>query len=709
MQWMEKSPKAKETNMKWKNQQPRRQVLKMELTNCMVCVSTFNDSVRAPPALYMFASEVPHDKSKLILTCLATGFYPKHTEMNVTQNNITLQPFSSTGVRPNNNQTFQMRTSVEINRDEKQRYECHALHSGQTFVKSWGERIGTTCIASFAIIPQTKTVSSDITSLTTEDQTIGRVFTPTVCVSSKLKVGTSAAKPKRAHSLPTFSPSSRLTVRHKLRDLPSSLQQTISKPTHQSPSQYPNRELQFESNAERVPLGDEGDGYQSNRSDASSLKLQRITEENLKLRETQQAIQADLKRMEAAKEELIQLLDRACSLQRHSSTPNTRSDHPSVTFRDAAYAGDKGWPEPPPPIAYDEPGTMSQGGKQELYSTTRATPTFTPTLTSVEKTGDSSHPHPYEEPLRYGQYSSTHVYPEQHRKAPYNVLTPMTSVDLTERYYKGPCPTIPYFRTRDPSEFARLKIALDNLLPPDSTVMFKYQVLVDHLKLDDACLIADSFLHSPTPYRDTMLALNERFGQPHQVALRRIATILDSPDISRNDPSAFERFSLQVQSLVGLLKTLGQAGSIELHCGSHVARLLNKLPPERRADFRRHMLHRPGVTYSLVDLAEWLKYESWCQSYDDQTAKGEGRARQDSRVAPRSRRTTATVLTGSGNSAEVRTTTYIPAKVSEKAKGRPMVYCSYCQSSEHAFSQCPRIPTLTTDQLSEWIRTNRRC
>ncbi len=44
-----------------------------------------------------------------------------------------------------------------------------------------------------------------------------------------------------------------------------------------------------------------------------------------------------------------------------------------------------------------------------------------------------------------------------------------------------------------------------------------------------------------------------------------------------------------------------------------------------------------------------------------------------------------------------------------KAKGRPMVYFSYCQNSEHGFSQCPKIPTLTKDQLSEWIRTNRRC
>ncbi len=135
----------------------------------------------------------------------------------------------------------------------------------------------------------------------------------------------------------------------------------------------------------------------------------------------------------------------------------------------------------------------------------------------------------------------------------------------------------------------------------------------------------------------------------------------------------------------------------------------SKLPPERRADFRRHMLHQPGVTYSLMDLAEWLKYESWCQSYDDQSARGDSRPKRESRVAPWSRRTTATVLTGYGNSAEVTNATYSSAKDDEKAKSRPSVYCSYCQNSEHAFSQCPKIPNLTKDQLSEWIRANRRC
>lgn len=56
--------------------------------------------------------------------------------------------------------------------------------------------------------------------------------------------------------------------------------------------------------------------------------------------------------------------------------------------------------------------------------------------------------------------------------------------------YSGPKPfqTIPTFIHPDPNEFARLRIALTNLLPLDATELFKYQILVDHLKLEEASL-----------------------------------------------------------------------------------------------------------------------------------------------------------------------------------------------------------------------------
>ncbi len=185
-----------------------------------------------------------------------------------------------------------------------------------------------------------------------------------------------------------------------------------------------------------------------------------------------------------------------------------------------------------------------------------------------------------------------------------------SSAAVEEKEYRGPAPKIPLFVHKDPVEFSRLKLTLKNLLLRDATELFKYQVLIDHLRLEEACLIADSYINSPRPYSDTMAALNEKFGQPHQVALKRIAVVMDSPEIKRGDTAAFERFALQVQSLVGMLKTLGTDGEVELRCGSHVARLLTKLPPELRANFRCQMFHRPGSTHTLLDLAEWLQFES---------------------------------------------------------------------------------------------------
>lgn len=61
-----------------------------------------------------------------------------------------------------------------------------------------------------------------------------------------------------------------------------------------------------------------------------------------------------------------------------------------------------------------------------------------------------------------------------------------------------------------------------------------------------------------------------------------------------------------------MLKTLGSEGEAQSQCGSHVARLLSKLPPEQRAEFHRYMFYRGTQTHTLPDLSEWLKYESWC-------------------------------------------------------------------------------------------------
>lgn len=66
---------------------------------------------------------------------------------------------------------------------------------------------------------------------------------------------------------------------------------------------------------------------------------------------------------------------------------------------------------------------------------------------------------------------------------------------------------IPVFTTGDLREFARLKVALEKLLPEDATVRFKYQILVDHLRYVEALLIQDSYTNSLTLWPASLITM----------------------------------------------------------------------------------------------------------------------------------------------------------------------------------------------------------
>lgn len=111
--------------------------------------------------------------------------------------------------------------------------------------------------------------------------------------------------------------------------------------------------------------------------------------------------------------------------------------------------------------------------------------------------------------------------------------------------------------------------------------MFKYQVLCDHLKFEEALLIADSYSNSLFPYSDTMASLTKHCGQPHQLSLQSIVELMEKPAIQAGDTVAFRRFGL-IRALVGMQEQLGEDGCIELKCGSQVARLMRIHPQDLR-------------------------------------------------------------------------------------------------------------------------------
>ncbi|XP_042069251.1 uncharacterized protein LOC121812105 [Haplochromis burtoni] len=424
-------------------------------------------------------------------------------------------------------------------------------------------------------------------------------------------------------------------------------------------------------------------------------ELEDIQRERFLFQQSHDEMRAGLANFQALHASLLQLLDRAESLQ---LSPPPRA--PAVHLQPPPAEEEEDWPPPPPPVVFKEESVSSQGPVadridtmlkelQDLKRESMAAQESQITPLHESRPGFTS-PQPR---ITYPPAPPPRAHPPPLQPLP----TPPPSSSTPFLTYRGPRPSIPKLSRRDPGEFARLKMALENLLPPESSELFRYQVLLDHLHLEEAKLIADAYLHSATPFSDTMNALNDRLGQPHQLALRRIAAVMDSPDIRRGDAAAFERFSLHIQSLVGMLKTLGPDGEVELQCGSHVARLLSKLPSEQRADFRRCMYNHSGQAYTLDDLATWLKYESWCQDYDGLPTPAITREKPD--VRP-SRRSVAVLHSGESSPRSLGTTP-------NKARQQP--YCAFCDNRAHHLSQCQEVIKLSREQLTDWIKTNKRC
>nr|XP_055027021.1 uncharacterized protein LOC129416681 [Misgurnus anguillicaudatus] len=289
---------------------------------------------------------------------------------------------------------------------------------------------------------------------------------------------------------------------------------------------------------------------------------------------------------------------------------------------------------------------------------------------------------------------------------PYHLEHPHSSpYHHGEPSYRGPVPTIPNFCREDPREFARLKIALENVLPAEATERFKFQILVDHLKHENALLIADSYVNSRYPYTSTMRSLTALYGQPHQLALQRIAELMDGPTIKSGDIRSFRLFALKVRALVGMLDQLGAKGWTELKCGSHVSRLLAKLPHDLRANFRRFTNPIQIPIPTLLDLSDWLEYELRIQEDESQYTSTPNRTysqpHREQQRNPKPAQRFATVLHGSEH--------IKPLKDVASKKEKPKKYCPFCNTVQHYFNQCANFKLLNQDQVECWLKSNQKC
>ncbi|KAK0150704.1 Filamentous hemagglutinin [Merluccius polli] len=189
-----------------------------------------------------------------------------------------------------------------------------------------------------------------------------------------------------------------------------------------------------------------------------------------------------------------------------------------------------------------------------------------------------------------------------------------------------PVPKLPKLVNDNERDFTDLKMVLDHLLSPHTELSehYKYRVLVEHLVLDEARLIAQSCRHYAQPYTAAMQALQRQYGQPHQLVQ---SEILNSPDLKAGDSKAFQSFALSVDLLVGMLTSLEGPNGMEVMSTGHVDRLLSKLPKQSRDSFVEHLQAQGRLNtnslnpYNLRDLSDWLRVKAEIQRLSTRMAQ----------------------------------------------------------------------------------------
>ncbi|XP_029023662.1 H-2 class I histocompatibility antigen, Q10 alpha chain-like [Betta splendens] len=154
--WVAPIDAAVQTKRKWDDVPVLKEYTKGYLEKeCMDWLQRFNtyesEEIRraSPPKVYVFAKNSPIE-TNIMLTCLATGFYPKDIIVNIKRNGRVLtrdDGLRSSGVLPNDDGTHQIRTSVEILKSDLSTYTCHVIHkaTGVDVDREWDHKISEQC------------------------------------------------------------------------------------------------------------------------------------------------------------------------------------------------------------------------------------------------------------------------------------------------------------------------------------------------------------------------------------------------------------------------------------------------------------------------------------------------------------------------------------------------------------------------------------
>ncbi|XP_056142950.1 G-protein coupled receptor family C group 6 member A [Lampris incognitus] len=186
------------------------------------------------------------------------------------------------------------------------------------------------------------------------------------------------------------------------------------------------------------------------------------------------------------------------------------------------------------------------------------------------------------------------------------------------------------------------------------------------------------------PVSKTSPSKQKHISQPYII---KLSAILKSPTIKFGDTEAFDFFTLSTQSLEGMPGTPEGPNGYELRYGSHIDRLLSKMPPSFWDRFIEYCLSHgilqtgSDMTYTLPDLAAQLRMKSQARRLSSQGAAlyqcdVPKPVKKDQRVTHYKKKTTTILL-------NAREFPSIPETARSKTAFKSKLYCPFCDNKEH--------------------------
>ncbi|KAJ0003815.1 hypothetical protein NQD34_008913 [Periophthalmus magnuspinnatus] len=136
--WVAAATAAEPTKRKWDEVHVLKEYTKGYLEKeCLDWLGKFMDYGKQQlkhakrPDVHIFATP-GRQKTTLRLNCMATGFYPPDIILRLLRDGMILgedDGIMTTGIRPNEDDTYQLRDSIEILSTDQGQYTCHVIHA----------------------------------------------------------------------------------------------------------------------------------------------------------------------------------------------------------------------------------------------------------------------------------------------------------------------------------------------------------------------------------------------------------------------------------------------------------------------------------------------------------------------------------------------------------------------------------------------------